>query len=78
MNNVYEEQKELINRWKEMYYEKKEENEILKNNISSVIEDLVKTKIINNRFKNKNNNEFINIDIDHIDYLIMTLQSKEK
>lgn len=45
--------------------------------INAVKQDLVNTKKLNNHFKDKHNNELINVDIDHIDYLIKIMETKE-
>lgn len=54
-----------------------DEIRVLTNLINDVKEDLINTKRINNHFKDKYNNELINVDIDHIDYLINKLEKGE-
>lgn len=50
-----------------------EENKKLHSIIKEVIEDLNNTKRLNHHFKDGNENEYVNIDIDHIDYLVKAL-----
>lgn len=46
--------------------------------INEVKLDIVKTKKVNNHSKDSRGNEFINVDIDHLDYWIKILEGSDK
>lgn len=54
-----------------------EENERLNNIIDKVIEDLKSTKELNDKHILARDNIIVNLDIDHIDYLLDILKEKE-
>lgn len=64
--------------FKEEYKLQKDKIDRLNCAMNKVKVDLKNTKKINNHFKDKWGNEFVNIDIDHIDYLINILKENER
>lgn len=48
------------------------------NNIKEVKEDLINVLRFNEHHKDKNGNNFVNLDVDHINYLIKLLEKSIK
>ena len=65
--------KEEIERQKEIIRQLDIKNLELTTIIKEVRQDLLNTKRLNKHIKDKYNNEYLNMDIEHIDYLIKIL-----
>lgn len=62
----------------EKKYEIMKENALtLAARIDKVVKDLIQTKQVNKKYTDSYNNTYLNIDVDHIDYLIDILEGRD-
>lgn len=63
--------------WEKKYKIMEENALTLAARIDKVVKDLIQTKQVNKKYTDSYNNTYLNIDVDHIDYLIDILEGRD-
>lgn len=63
--------------WEKKYKIMEENALTLAARIDKAVKDLIQTKQVNKKYTDSYNNTYLNIDVDHIDYLIDILEGRD-